>query len=175
MRNEHSGTWGRDSNGHEHSDNGCLRSSSLGNDSIWSARGTSFKRQALVKLPFPMVMILYVNISSHTQTLFDSHVQEIKVPWLQGSWGQHGAYLGPTWPRWAPCGPREPCYLGTSFPGKQVIHYTWQASQNDWVINVPVNILALKCARPLTAAVLTIQLYLLSSMFFNLSWFVITF
>ena len=25
------------------------------------------------------------------------------VPWQQGSWGQHGAHLGPTWPRWAPC------------------------------------------------------------------------
>ena len=24
------------------------------------------------------------------------------VPWQQGSWGQHGAHLGPTWPRWAP-------------------------------------------------------------------------
>ena len=26
--------------------------------------------------------------------------------------GQHGAHLGPTEPRWEPCGPREPCYLG---------------------------------------------------------------
>ena len=24
----------------------------------------------------------------------------------------HGAYLGPTGTMWAPCGPREPCYLG---------------------------------------------------------------
>ena len=24
----------------------------------------------------------------------------------------HGANMGPTGPRWAPCGPREPCYLG---------------------------------------------------------------
>ena len=30
----------------------------------------------------------------------------------QGSWGQHGAHLGPTGPRWAPCWPHEPCYLG---------------------------------------------------------------
>ena len=29
----------------------------------------------------------------------------------QGLWEQHGAYLGPTWPRWAPCWPHEPCYL----------------------------------------------------------------
>ena len=26
-------------------------------------------------------------------------------PWQQGSWGQHGAHLGPTGPMWAPCGP----------------------------------------------------------------------
>ena len=35
-----------------------------------------------------------------------------KLPWLQGSWGQHGAHLGPTGPRWAPCLPHELCYLG---------------------------------------------------------------
>ena len=34
-------------------------------------------------------------------------------PWYQGSWGQHGAHLGPTGPRWAPCWPHELCYLGT--------------------------------------------------------------
>ena len=26
--------------------------------------------------------------------------------------GQHGAHLGPTGPRWAPCWPHEPCYQG---------------------------------------------------------------
>ena len=31
-------------------------------------------------------------------------------PREQGSWGQHGAHLGPVGPRWAPCGPHEPCY-----------------------------------------------------------------
>ena len=35
-------------------------------------------------------------------------------PWEQGSWGLHGAHLGPTGPRWALCGPREPCYRGRS-------------------------------------------------------------
>ena len=34
-------------------------------------------------------------------------------PWKQSSWGQHGAHLGPTGPRWAPCWPNEPCYLGS--------------------------------------------------------------
>ena len=34
------------------------------------------------------------------------------LPRYQGSWGQHGAHLGPTGPRWAPCWPHEPCYLG---------------------------------------------------------------
>ena len=32
----------------------------------------------------------------------------------QGSWGQHGAHLGPVGPRWAPCRPHEPCCLGIS-------------------------------------------------------------
>ena len=33
-------------------------------------------------------------------------------PREQGSWGQHGAHLGPVGPRWAPCWPYEPCYQG---------------------------------------------------------------
>ena len=32
--------------------------------------------------------------------------------WKQGSWGQRGAHLGLTGPRWAPCWPHELCYLG---------------------------------------------------------------
>ena len=35
-----------------------------------------------------------------------------KHPWWQGSWGQRGAHLGPTGPRWTPCWPHELCYLG---------------------------------------------------------------
>ena len=27
-------------------------------------------------------------------------------------WSLHGAFLGPTGPRWAPCWPHDPCYLG---------------------------------------------------------------
>ena len=38
--------------------------------------------------------------------------QKIKNPWKQGSWGQHGAHLGTTGPRWAPYWPHEPWYLG---------------------------------------------------------------
>ena len=34
------------------------------------------------------------------------------VPWWQGSWGQHGAHMGPTGPIWAPCWPHGLCYLG---------------------------------------------------------------
>ena len=33
-------------------------------------------------------------------------------PCQQSSWGQHGAHLGLTGPRWAPCWPHELCYLG---------------------------------------------------------------
>ena len=32
-------------------------------------------------------------------------------PDRKSSWGQHGAHLGPTGPRWAPCWLRELCYL----------------------------------------------------------------
>ena len=40
------------------------------------------------------------------------HVMAHCLPWEQGSWGQHGAHLGPTGPMWAPCWPHEHCYLG---------------------------------------------------------------
>ena len=40
------------------------------------------------------------------------HSSGSTLPWQQGSWGPHGAHLGPTGPRWAPCWPHEPCYLG---------------------------------------------------------------
>ena len=42
-------------------------------------------------------------------------------PWKQSSWDQHGAHLGPTGPRWAPCWPHEACYLGLPF-APLVIH-----------------------------------------------------
>ena len=45
-----------------------------------------------------------------------SHNNEIPshslcIPWLRGSWAQHGAHLAPTGPRWALCWQHEPCYL----------------------------------------------------------------
>ena len=42
-------------------------------------------------------------------TIFTVRAQGSKA--LQGSWGQHGAHLGPTGPRWAPCWPYKPCYI----------------------------------------------------------------
>ena len=38
----------------------------------------------------------------------------LAIPRYQGSRGPHGAHLGPVGPRWAPCGPHEPCYQGLS-------------------------------------------------------------
>ena len=35
-----------------------------------------------------------------------------KYSHIASSCGQHGAHLGPVGPRWAPCWPHEPCYLG---------------------------------------------------------------
>ena len=47
-------------------------------------------------------------------------------PWQQASWGQHGAHLGPTGPRWAPCwavGPKNFAILNV------IIHYiAWTAT-----------------------------------------------
>ena len=42
------------------------------------------------------------------------NLRQIFHPWLQGSWCQNGAHLGPTGPRWAPCWPHKPCYLPDS-------------------------------------------------------------
>ena len=36
----------------------------------------------------------------------------LRDPREQGLWGQHGAHMGPTGPRWAPCWPHGLCYLG---------------------------------------------------------------
>ena len=52
--------------------------------------------------------------SVHLSTLFCPQMDRwIKWnnPKYQGSWGQHGAHLGPTGPRWVPCWPHELCYL----------------------------------------------------------------
>ena len=46
------------------------------------------------------------------------------LPRQQGSWGQHGAHLGPVVPRWAPCWPHEPCYLGSYRPSPVQLHLT---------------------------------------------------
>ena len=43
-------------------------------------------------------------------------VRRTCLPWEQGSWGQHGAHLGPTGPRLAPSWPHELCYLGYLVP-----------------------------------------------------------
>ena len=45
-------------------------------------------------------------------------------PYSEGSWGQHGAHMGPTGPRWAPCWPHEFCYLGS-------LWWSWEARPSD--------------------------------------------
>ena len=39
----------------------------------------------------------------------------------QIAWGQHGVHLGTTGPRWTPCWPHEPCYLGCFQPKRLYI------------------------------------------------------
>ena len=41
-------------------------------------------------------------------------VPDTKTTQKQGSYGQHGAHLGPVVPRWAPCWRHEPCYQGSN-------------------------------------------------------------
>ena len=52
-------------------------------------------------------------LTIHNKNKITTKVTEVswKLPWQQGSCGKHGAHLGPTGPRWAPCWPHEPCYL----------------------------------------------------------------
>ena len=52
--------------------------------------------------------------TNHVRILWGirSYFQQAILHWWQGSWGQHGAHLGLTGPRWAPCWPHELCYLG---------------------------------------------------------------
>ena len=60
------------------------------------------------------------------QATFSKCISRKRRPRYQGPWGQHGAHLGPTGPRWAPCGPREPCYLGSHI---LVEVFRWTISQ----------------------------------------------
>ena len=46
----------------------------------------------------------------HSKLTYQCQNQE--GPRYQVSWGQHGAHLGSTGPRWAQYWPHEPCYLG---------------------------------------------------------------
>ena len=48
-------------------------------------------------------------------------------PQIAKSMGQHGAHLGPVGPRWAPCWPHKPCYLG---PCEPTGHRSQNVSQN---------------------------------------------
>ena len=54
----------------------------------------------------------YMFVPIYPKTACVQHVDKEGVPRWQGSWGQHGAHLGPTGPRWAPCWSHELCYLG---------------------------------------------------------------
>ena len=67
----------------------------------------------------PMIYLISPNRENenwHYDTRLVAELQKAataKITLIASSWGQHGAHLGPTGPRWAPCWPREPCYLST--------------------------------------------------------------
>ena len=44
----------------------------------------------------------------------DNYYCMIDLPWHQNSCGQRGFHLEPPWPRWVPCWPHKPNYLGCS-------------------------------------------------------------
>ena len=67
------------------------------------------------------------------------HKQQLtsrSLPWYQGSWGQHGAYQGPARPRWAPCWPHEPCYLG----GLSFSWITKTGVSSSWISHLHVTL-----------------------------------
>ena len=47
---------------------------------------------------------------------------------------QHGAHLGPTGPRWAPCWPHELCYLGWHSVHSMNYAYYWCLSRIIWEV-----------------------------------------
>ena len=54
-----------------------------------------------------------VNLNHATPVLYHWESTALSWhPWWQGSWGQHGAHLGPTGPRWTPCWEREIKFIG---------------------------------------------------------------
>ena len=63
--------------------------------------------QASVNRPLNNCIIFF---SSTIVILFSNIFQQ--TPLIEGLRGQHGAHLGPTGPRWAPCWPHELCSLG---------------------------------------------------------------
>ena len=58
----------------------------------------------------------------------------IFMPWEQGSWGQHGAHLGPIGTRWAPCWPHKLCYLGMTEYDKE--HFLGVCISPYWTIMI---------------------------------------
>ena len=63
---------------------------------------------ALTRWPqFYLISHNYLHVKIHT--LPSGHITGPDGPRQQGSWGQHGAHLGPVGPRWAPCWPHERC------------------------------------------------------------------
>ena len=64
-------------------------------------------------------------------------------PWKQASWDHHGAHLGPTETRWAPCRPRELCYVGRAAMNTNIC--SPYIVDVDWIIRscflcLPVNV-----------------------------------
>ena len=57
-----------------------------------------------------------------------------KTPWQQGLFGQHGAHLGPTGPRWVPCSPHELCYCWEGCTRRSSLGASQHNSQWYWFL-----------------------------------------
>ena len=69
-------------------------------------------------------------------------------PRYQDWWGQPGAHLGTTGPRWAPCWSQEPCHLGRNEYTKDIMR-SWIITKWCWynALKIFNNILSLKISK----------------------------
>ena len=75
-----------------------------------------------------------VSLPVKYQILTINHYYLLHIPWQQSSPHSkvHGANMGPTGPRWAPCWPHEACYLSLHWSLSwnqdlnKIVHYHWK-------------------------------------------------
>ena len=100
----------------------------------------------------------YKNTHLHNSSKYQLKANCFKV---HGAWGQHGAHLGPVGPRWAPCRPHAPCYLGSSTSGTPksqkhlFVHYCIRRATHStmthtskWICIIPMSPIFIQLISP---------------------------